>query len=97
MRISSTTNINNQYKANVAFAAKNVYVSTLKKTAKNHAPKIDVNAFFSNPEKLELIKTNQRISEEVSRINRENQHGIPIDPSSETPFGPVGGKWPHER
>ena len=77
MRILSikNTNTNNQSKANVAFAAKNIKGSTVKKTAGKGG--VDVAAFFSKPENLELIKRNQRYSQEVSKINRENQHAIP--------------------
>jgi len=95
MRILPINSTNNQTKVNIAFASKNAYVSALKKAAKNDAPKIDVNAFFSDAKKLELIERNKRISGEESEFTRGNKYNTQTL-TTMTPFGPNGGKWTHE-
>lgn len=51
--------------------------------------------FFSNPKNDELIKQRNEASEKIAQYIEEN---INVKPEVlNTPFGPVGNKWPHER
>lgn len=94
MRILPVINnkISNRSAQNVNFEAK----KTPKIVNKELRAKLkSITDFFADPKNQQIIKEKQEYSQKVSQFIEENIHVKPE--VMNTPFGPIGGKWPHER
>lgn len=94
MRILPVNNIEKKYnsKQNVNFKAKKSPEIVNKELA---AKSKSITDFFKDPKNIEIIEENKRYSQEVQEFINENIH-VKQD-VMDTPFGPIGGKWPHEK